>query len=442
MTQEYQYIRYLERLSPGVIHTVIELNLDGDQIIQVRCDSEEVTFVLEDTEFIAGGISLTGPTDWTTIAEATSGTIRKCRIFASNHGETHAHFSVRYSCADSYDGPSTTTTTTATTTTTGTTAGTTTTPILPYAVGVYGVWQRVYHRSFYNPFLDKVVLFGGASQTGEDTDIHLLDLRGTPTVSTLTGVTGTPPSSPRYSPAVVYDSINNVMYVHGGEGEWVSGPAYTAYQGGLYSFDFETNVWTQLENDSFWPETGHRGFFNTSTETVKILGGQGDIWIRTLDYNNVLTYMAGGSASVDLTGVGVRTNYVTAWDHDTNHSYIIGGAGSASTEVYKDFTGVADINDGIYAFPNPLGGAGYYNGKIIVFNYTSYPSSRNSFWVYDIANDTWSEEDLQHAENIATPISDWTSMCVTTSGHVVVQGGFRIGGYATNYVYVTDQFCA
>jgi hypothetical protein len=283
MAQEYQYIRYIEKLPPGILHTVIELCISGSQTIEVRCDSQEINFVLEDNDEISKGARLTGPTDWTTIATSSYGVTRKCRLFVTNCGTNLATFSVRYSCADAYDGTETTTTTTTQTSTTGTGTGSgpmlSMMPFLPWPRGMvtYAPARaiRVGPDWTYwvtgNPGPANV---GFMTYKTSDSLFHFLYISSYYTYDILTdtwteiATTGTKPS---YEFPTVYDPDGN-RFIVCGSGEVGSG---------VWTLDLSSHVWTKLTTSGSSPfltsgviTLSNHSVFYVSPHGLVVVGGQ------------------------------------------------------------------------------------------------------------------------------------------------------------------------
>jgi hypothetical protein len=98
--EEYQYVRFNEQLLPGQFCKIRNLCLSRDQGLEIRGDSEDVNFLLQDQAKISSGISVTGTGDWFLLGETDGVDFRQYNLFVSNLSANVATFSVAYSCFD------------------------------------------------------------------------------------------------------------------------------------------------------------------------------------------------------------------------------------------------------------------------------------------------------------------------------------------------------
>ncbi|HEY3971912.1 MAG TPA: kelch repeat-containing protein [Candidatus Sulfotelmatobacter sp.] len=135
---------------------------------------------------------------------------------------------------------------------------------------------RVYSSAVYDPVTDSMIVFGGNNcSTGYFDDVWVLSSAngegGTPRWTKLSP-SGTPPAA-RESASAIYDSVNNIMTIYGGDAGgtgfgdvWVLSNANGT--GG-------TPVWTQLHPAGTAPgtRTGQTAVFDSSTNRMIIFGG-------------------------------------------------------------------------------------------------------------------------------------------------------------------------
>lgn len=135
---------------------------------------------------------------------------------------------------------------------------------------------RLHHTGAYDPNTNALIVFGGNNcATGYFNDVWILSNAngesGTPTWTKL-APSGTPPAA-RESSSAIYDSVNNVMTVYGGDaGSANFGDAWTLSnangRGG-------TPVWTQLSPTGTAPATrsGHSATYDATHNRMTVFGG-------------------------------------------------------------------------------------------------------------------------------------------------------------------------
>jgi hypothetical protein len=141
---------------------------------------------------------------------------------------------------------------------------------------------RAWHTAVYDAARDRMVVFGGAPQSGGIAgDVWALALSGTPAWSLLTP-SGTPPS-PRYDHAAIYDPVGDRMVVFGGR----TGSSTVTNE--VWSLAFTpTPTWAHLFPSETGPlaSEGSSAAYDPSRRRMLIHGSQGNnssVWALALD---------------------------------------------------------------------------------------------------------------------------------------------------------------
>ncbi len=194
---------------------------------------------------------------------------------------------------------------------------------------------RVYSAGVYDPTTDSMIVFGGNNcSTGYFNDVWVLsgaNGEGTPAWHQL-ATSGTAPGV-RESASAVYDSVNNILTIYGGDAGgigfgdvWVLSHANGS--GG-------TPVWTHLSPTGTAPKprTGQAAIYDSSTDRMTIFGGVNGG--STLTDSWVLTAANGiGSpawSEIKTPGTSPSLSYMSAvYDPMVNDMYAFAGASTAN----------------------------------------------------------------------------------------------------------------
>ncbi|PYX49453.1 MAG: hypothetical protein DMG79_08625, partial [Acidobacteria bacterium] len=194
---------------------------------------------------------------------------------------------------------------------------------------------RVYSAAVYDPGSDSMIVFGGNNcSTGYFNDVWVLSNAngegGTPSWNQLSP-SGTPPAA-RQSASAIYDSVNNIMTLYGGDtggsgfGDvWVLSNANGT--GG-------TPVWTQLNPTGTPPGTrvGQTATYDPGTNRMTVFGGLNNG--ATLSDSWLLTSANGIGApawsQIHTSGTSPSIAYHSAvYDPVANNMYAFAGSSSA-----------------------------------------------------------------------------------------------------------------
>jgi len=135
---------------------------------------------------------------------------------------------------------------------------------------------RVYQSGVYDPTTNSMIIFGGNNcSTGYSNDVWVLSNAngegGTPTWTRLSP-SGTPPAA-RESASAVYDSVNNIMTLYGGDagGAGLSDVWVLSHANGTGG----TPAWNKLSPSGVAPgaRTGQTATYDPSTNRMTIFGG-------------------------------------------------------------------------------------------------------------------------------------------------------------------------
>ena len=175
---------------------------------------------------------------------------------------------------------------------------------------------RAGHSAIYDPVRDRMLVFGGGSDSSGY--VWALDLSGTPTWS-LIAPAGTAPS-PRSGQVAIYDPGGDRMLVFGGSSGGSLNDLWELSLGG-------TPTWTQLVPASWNPPApryNHSGFYDPLRDRMVIFGGSvdaytvlGDAWAFDL---------AGSQGWSQLSSGHSRTGHSSIYDAGRDRMVIFAGA--------------------------------------------------------------------------------------------------------------------
>ncbi len=194
---------------------------------------------------------------------------------------------------------------------------------------------RAYHAAVYDPTTDSMIVFGGSNcSTGYFNDVWVLSSAngegGTPTWTHLSP-SGTPPAA-RESASSVYDSVNNIMTIYGGDagGAGLGDTWVLSHANGTGG----TPEWTKLSPSGTAPSarTGQSATYDPSTDRMTVFGGIANG--LTLSDSWVLTSANGighpAWSLIPVTGTAPSVAYHSAvYDQALNEAYVFAGTSSA-----------------------------------------------------------------------------------------------------------------
>jgi hypothetical protein len=151
-----------------------------------------------------------------------------------------------------------------------------------------GTWNqpvslaRVYHSAIYDPVRDRMVVFGGYSDSPLN-DVWALSLAGTPAWTQLSP-SGTPPEARGYHSAI-YDPVRDRMVVFGGYSGFYLNDVWALSLAG-------TPAWTQLSPSGTPPSARcfHSAIYDPVRDRMVVFGGYSDsapyylndVWVLSL----------------------------------------------------------------------------------------------------------------------------------------------------------------
>ena len=244
---------------------------------------------------------------------------------------------------------------------------------------------RYRHTGVYDPNTNSLIVFGGSNcATGYFNDVWVLSnangLSGTPAWTKL-APSGTPPSA-RESASAIYDSVNNIMTVYGGDAGgsnfgdvWVLSNANGT--GG-------TPGWTQLSpgGGAPLPRSGHSAVYDSVNNRMTIFGGfhlshtLEDTWVLT-NANGL-----GGTpawSQVTTSGTAPQVGFHTAvYNASASSMYVFAGSSSEAKLAGDDHAFTLTNPNGIGSSAWTRGGPPARYGQV-----SFYDSVTGSVFVQD-----------------------------------------------------------
>ena len=180
---------------------------------------------------------------------------------------------------------------------------------------------RYRHSAIYDPVRDRMVVFGGCTDSRVFNDVWALSLAGTPAWTQLTP-TGTPPIA-RFSHSAIYDPVRDRMVVFGGYKNY-------SYLNEVWALSLAgTPAWTQLTPTGTPPieRWGHSAIYDPVRDRMVVFGGyctgqqvRNDVWALSL---------AGTPAWTQLTPTGAppgaRCDHSAIYDPVRDRMVVFGG---------------------------------------------------------------------------------------------------------------------
>jgi len=195
---------------------------------------------------------------------------------------------------------------------------------------------RVYSAGAYDSTTNSLIIFGGDNCTnGYLNDVWILTgangLQGTPAWRKL-ATSGVAPSK-RESAAAIYDSVNNILTLHGGDAG--AGPFGDVWTLSHANGTGGTAVWTKLTPVGTAPRarTGHSATYDTANNRMTIFGGANktttmtDSWVLA-NPNGIGTPMW---IQIATTGTAPSLAYHSAvYSQSQGYLFVFAGASSAN----------------------------------------------------------------------------------------------------------------
>ncbi|MFX0063632.1 MAG: Kelch repeat-containing protein [Candidatus Hermodarchaeota archaeon] len=250
----------------------------------------------------------------------------------------------------------------------------------------------------YDSLNQKLVLFGGYGFNGYLSDTWLYDY------STNQWTQVFPTTSPgiRHSHAMVYDSANQKIVLFGGHNQ------HTILND-TWVYDFSSNNWTEI-----FPETspsvryGHTMVYNPSNQKVILFGGHSDVSYREIN-NDLWMYDYNSNSWTEFstaTKPAVRYWHAMVYDENDEKMVLFGGWTfySNSTEIIYDDHWTYDYalnqwtQNSLVLHPSAryLHSMVYdsVNQKVVLFGGYNGTEPLGDTWVYDVSDNMWSSMDF------------------------------------------------
>ncbi|MFX1254392.1 MAG: Kelch repeat-containing protein [Promethearchaeota archaeon] len=249
----------------------------------------------------------------------------------------------------------------------------------------------------YDSLNNKLILFGGYESNGYLRDTWTYDY------STNQWTQIFPLTSPgvRHSHAMVYDSANQKVILFGGHNQQF-------ILNDTWVYDFSSNNWTQM-----FPQTGpsvrygHTMVYDPVNQKVILFGGHADVSYGEIN-NDLWTYDYSSNNWAEFspnTKPDVRYWHGMAYDEDNEKIILFGGwtFSSNGTEIIYDDNWIYDqgVNEWTQTSPVLHPPARYLhsmvydsvNHKVILFGGYNGTSPIGNTWVYDVSDNMWSSMD-------------------------------------------------
>ncbi len=286
--------------------------------------------------------------------------------------------------------------------------------------------SRVGQAMAYDAGSDRVILFGGSTSVLSNVpygDTWAYDLN----TNTWENRDPNPAPSPRFVHAMAYEEEADLVLLYGG---WTG----TAPSSETWAYDYETNTWTNLTPASAPTAATYVDMAYDAESGVTILFGGGRLSTHTAQRNETWAYdldqnMWTQRSPAD-SPIARATNGVMAYDPAADRVVLFGGL------AFLDDTWEYDYNADVWTRTSPEAGppsrhagAMAYDasvGRVVLFGgVTTIPPGHDDTWLYDTANDTWSQ--LEEGDG---PSKRWAAGLVydSESGASVLFGGSAGGG--------------
>lgn len=224
---------------------------------------------------------------------------------------------------------------------------------------------RTWGAAVYDPNSNSLIIFGGQNGAGcvagctySDTWVlsNANDLGGTPAWTQLSPAGGPPPG--QYSPSAVYDSVNNIMTVFGGDSGRTGKAVNSVWTLSHASGQGGTPVWTNIVAQGAPGSPGSRAFhtatYDPGSNRMTIFGGSNsnnqsnilnfnDEWVLD-NANGIGSTPAWSRLAVTGKLPAQRYSHGASYDSTNNRMIVFGGAGPEgyfySTWVLTDANGL------------------------------------------------------------------------------------------------------
>jgi N-acetylneuraminic acid mutarotase len=287
---------------------------------------------------------------------------------------------------------------------------------------------RARNRVVWNPTKEVFYLYGGESGSSSYSD-ELYEYNPVTNSWRRIGQNGAP--LPRCSPVMVYDTVNDLLWIHGGNQGW--GTLFDE----LWSYDPQTDQW-QKKNPGAAPSarSDHAGAFNPIDESIIIWGGYAGDWENV--EHTVYVYNISTNSWWQQRNYTKRYFNDGVWCPKTESVLFYSGA-----NWYRSGSGHTLVDEFNEYFPNndtwrnrstvdsriyPIL-AWDTEGERVIMHSGQNPSTVNDTYFYDIDTDTW-------VRTLDMPISrytydgDWDDK----NNQFVINGG-RSGGALQEETY-------
>lgn len=303
-----------------------------------------------------------------------------------------------------------------------------------------GITARANSSSIFIPQRNEMVVFGGTSASGRESDVWVLDLS---TYAWREIVSNSNPlPAPRHTQNAVYDQVNDRMLVFSGQG------------GGLFN-----DVWSFSFADSSWANLSANG--NTSGVPLQRYGGVTEYdslngrfvtfagFTTSGRFDDTWTFDLNGNSWNDvtpMTGPDKRCLFNSTVANDRRKMVIYGGQGSGNfDDIWScdlDTYAWTDLTPAVKPPGRHFSSVVYRgNGEVVIFggngaNQNNFSGARNDVWSFSMDSGSWTE--LIPGSSVPANRVGHVADYLPGEDKMIIFGGNLSNGTFTNDVWIFD----
>ena len=246
---------------------------------------------------------------------------------------------------------------------------------------------RRYAAAIHDPVSNRMILFGGSTQTGTVNDVWVLDIANS-TWTDVTPGTGNAPA-PRFGHNAIYDPQNHSMIVWSGQG--------IGFYNDVWSFNLSTHTWQELTASGTKPNQryGSAAVYDPVNHSLVIAAGFTDAG----RFNDTQSFRFASSAWINLTPTGTkpvpRCLHTASYDASRQRMMLYAGQSSGALNDFWAFDLTANTWTELPFTPRPPGR--FFSSSIVagdrflIFGGSSGSENLNDTWEFDLLQNRWSE---------------------------------------------------
>ncbi|MFV2014456.1 MAG: kelch repeat-containing protein [Candidatus Heimdallarchaeota archaeon] len=287
----------------------------------------------------------------------------------------------------------------------------------------------------YDPVADRVIMFGGWSDTSAVSYINNTWIFN-PSTQDWTNVTSMVSPGARGYIQGVYDSATNEVIFFGGIND-------TTTFGDIWGFSYTGYTWRNISTPvSPTPRAYYGVDYSTRNNTLVMFGGSASIFSGSDIFNETWAYTSTAGWTNLTTSNQPEGRVASSLVYDEiNDKFILFG-GSNSSGLLND-TWIYDLNTNTWAemFPVSVPSAradqtmfyDRYHGQVILFGGYNDTNSLNDTWVYDYPANSWIYANTTIAPSERSYLR---STYISSSNEYLLFGGYSEAGNSLNDTWV------